>query len=230
MEEFGVSSGRRTVPFDVSTSSKTRTKPLGGSRKRIFDTIISSILLVFFSPLYILVAISIKLCDGGPVFYKHTRIGFLGNPFSCLKFRTMANGAEEKLSEHLAADSRAAAEWAARRKLKFDPRLIRIGAALRRSSLDELPQLINILRGDMSLVGPRPVVAEELAHYGPSAELYLSARPGLTGAWQVGGRSDTCYKRRVEMDRDYCLNWSILGDIGILIKTIPVVIFIRGSC
>jgi exopolysaccharide production protein ExoY len=230
IEQLGVFSERLAVRLGVSPPLRARAKPIGGTRKRIFDIIFSSILLVAFSPLYFLAAVSIKLCDGGPVFFKHTRIGFLGTPFSCLKFRTMAIDAEERLACHLASDSGIAAEWAAERKLKADPRLIRIGAALRRSSLDELPQLINVLRGDMSLVGPRPIVAEELTYYGPTAALYLRVRPGLTGAWQVGGRSDTSYALRVQIDKNYCLHWSMIRDILIIIRTIPVVIFARGSC
>jgi exopolysaccharide production protein ExoY len=203
--------------------------PTGGIQKRIFDILLASLFLVILSPLFLFAALAIKLCDRGPVFFTHTRIGFLGCPFGCLKFRTMAIDADERLAAYLAADEEFAAEWATKRKLKADPRLIRIGAALRRSSIDELPQLINILRGEMSLVGPRPIVAEELTYYGASAELYLGARPGLTGAWQVGGRSDTSYEIRVQMDKNYCLDWSMLGDIAIIIKTIPVVFLARGS-
>ena len=203
--------------------------PTGGVQKRIFDILLASLFLITLSPLFLVAIVAIKLCDRGPVFYTHTRIGFLGCPFGCLKFRTMAIDADKRLAAYLAADEKLAAEWATRRKLKADPRLIRIGAALRRSSIDELPQLINILRGEMSLVGPRPIEAEELAYYGTSAELYLGARPGLTGAWQVGGRSDTSYKVRVQMDKNYCLNWSMLGDIVIIIKTIPAVFFAHGS-
>ena len=150
--------------------------------------------------------------------------------FHCLKFRTMAVDADKKLAAYLAANEEAAIEWATKRKLKADPRLTPIGAALRRSSLDELPQLINILCGEMSIVGPRPIVAEELVHYGDDAALCMSARPGLTGAWQVSGRSDTSYETRVQMDKNYCLNWSMSVDLVIILKTIPAVIFARGAC
>ena len=206
------------------------TSPTGGTQKRVFDIIFATIFLVTLSPLFVLAIISIKLCDRGPIFFTHRRVGFLGSHFGCLKFRTMTLDANERLAEYLAADEQFAAEWATRRKLKVDPRLTKIGAALRRSSIDELPQLINILRGEMSLVGPRPIVADEIAYYGASAELYLRARPGLTGAWQVGGRSDTSYEVRVQMDRNYCLNWSMLEDLSIIVKTIPVVLCCRGSC
>jgi exopolysaccharide production protein ExoY len=141
----------------------------------------------------------------------------------------MAVDADEKLAAYLAASEQNALEWATKRKLKADPRLIPIGAALRRSSLDELPQLINIIRGEMSVVGPRPVTAEELVYYGADAAFYVSVRPGLTGAWQVGGRSNTSYESRVQMDKNYCLNWSMLGDMVIILRTIPAVIFARGS-
>ena len=228
-QEVGIPFGKRVSKIEVSLAEPSQESPTGGVPKRIFDIIFSLIGLAALSPFFIFTAIAIKLCDGGPVFFSHTRVGLSGRPFRCLKFRTMAIDADEKLNACLATDARLAIEWAAKRKLKDDPRLIPIGAALRRSSLDELPQLINILRGEMSLVGPRPVVAEELAYYGPDAALYVCARPGLTGAWQVGGRSDTSYETRVHMDRQYCLNWSMLSDFIIIAKTIPVVIFARGS-
>jgi exopolysaccharide production protein ExoY len=229
VDHLGFFNERMAVRRTVRSLPCISISPTGGVQKRIFDILLASLFLVTLSPLFLVAIVAIKLCDPGPVFYTHTRIGFLGRPFGCLKFRTMAIDADKRLAACLAADEKLAAEWATRRKLKVDPRLIRIGAALRRSSIDELPQLINILRGEMSLVGPRPIEAEELAYYGTSAELYLGARPGLTGAWQVGGRSDTSYKVRVQMDKNYCLNWSMLGDIVIIIKTIPAVFFARGS-
>jgi exopolysaccharide production protein ExoY len=228
-QEVGFPFGRRPARIEVSLAPPISVIPTGGVSKRLFDVTFALITLILFSPLFVLTASAIKLCDDGPVFFSHTRVGFLGRPFRCLKFRTMAVDADQKLAACLATDDQIAVEWAAKRKLRDDPRLIPIGAALRRSSLDELPQLINILRGEMSLVGPRPVVAEELAYYGADASLYVSVRPGLTGAWQVGGRSDTSYETRVQMDRHYCLNWSMLSDFIIIVKTIPVVIFARGS-
>jgi exopolysaccharide production protein ExoY len=203
--------------------------PLGGIRKRILDIVLSVLLLITLSPIFVVVALAIKLCDGGPVFFVHRRVGFLSRPFNCLKFRTMAIDTVERLKSFLAENKHHSREWSANRKLKSDPRLIPIGLILRRMSVDELPQLINVLRGDMSLVGPRPIVSDELAHYGPDAALYLSVRPGLTGAWQVSGRSDTTYKTRVGIDREYCLNWSTLRDITIIVRTVPAVLLARGS-
>jgi exopolysaccharide production protein ExoY len=204
-------------------------KSLGGVKKRVFDVVFSSIFILITLPLFIAAAISIKLCDGGPIFFSHRRVGFSARPFDCLKFRTMAVDADAKLAQCLATNRNLAAEWAATRKLKKDPRLIAVGEILRKTSVDELPQLFNILRGEMSLVGPRPVVADELSYYGGDAKLYLSVKPGLTGAWQISGRSDTSYETRVKLDKDYCVNWSMLADILIIIKTVPVVIFCRGS-
>jgi exopolysaccharide production protein ExoY len=204
-------------------------RSLGGVKKRVFDIICSSILILITLPVFIVVAAAIKLCDGGPIFFSHRRVGFSARPFYCLKFRTMAVDADAKLATCLATNRQLAAEWAATRKLKKDPRLIAIGEILRKTSVDELPQLFNILRGEMSLVGPRPVVSDELSYYGGDVNLYLSVKPGLTGAWQITGRNDTSYETRVKLDRDYCTNWSMLADILIVIKTVPVVIFCRGS-
>ena len=203
--------------------------PLGGLTKRLVDITLSIVLLVVFSPLFAAAALAIKLCDRGPIFFVHKRVGFSSRQFGCIKFRTMAVDAEQRLAVYLASNKEFAREWAHRRKLKSDPRLISIGEFLRKTSIDELPQLVNVLRGDMSLVGPRPIVVEELRHYGDDAGWYLSVRPGLTGAWQVSGRSDTSYKARVRIDREYCLNWSLFEDITIIIRTIPAVIFARGS-
>lgn len=185
--------------------------------------------LVFLSPILALIAIAIKLCDGGPVLFTHQRIGFAGQPFGCLKFRTMCVDAEVRLAEHLIANPLAAAEWKATQKLKADPRLTAIGGALRRSSIDELPQLINVLRGEMSLVGPRPVVDDEIARYGRDVLYYLSSRPGLTGAWQTSGRNDVSYAERVQMDADYYRTWSLGRDVVIMLRTIPALFSQRGS-
>lgn len=227
-----MANGSDFVVEDRSLTRRFETEkkiPLGGIRKRILDIVLSIVLLIALSPIFVVVAVAIKLCDGGPVFFVHRRVGFLSRPFNCLKFRTMAIDAEERLKSYLAENKNYSREWSANRKLKSDPRLIPIGLILRRMSVDELPQLINVLRGEMSLVGPRPIVSDELAHYGPDAALYLSVRPGLTGAWQVSGRSDTSYKTRVRMDREYCLSWSTAQDIIIIFRTVPAVILARGS-
>nr|WP_281060668.1 sugar transferase [Mesorhizobium sp. M1A.F.Ca.IN.022.06.1.1] len=176
-----------------------------------------------------MVALLVKLSDRGPIFYGHKRIGRGGRIFACLKFRTMVQDGEKVLAAHLAANPDAAAEWAATRKLKDDPRVTRVGAVLRKLSLDELPQIINILQGDMSLVGPRPVVRDELEIYGSAAVYYLKSRPGLTGLWQVSGRNDVSYDTRVAFDRHYVENWSMVEDIRIIVKTVPAVWMARGS-
>ena len=160
---------------------------------------------------------------------KHRRVGRGGVLFPCFKFRTMVVNAEDVLQEHLDADVDARQEWSATRKLKSDPRITPIGRMLRKSSVDELPQLLNVLRGEMSLVGPRPIVEPEVHHYGAVIHQYLKVRPGLTGSWQVSGRSDASYARRVQMDADYVRNWSFGRDLIILIKTVPAVLTSRGS-
>jgi exopolysaccharide production protein ExoY len=185
--------------------------------------------LVVLSPLLLLIGMLVKLSDGGPAFYGHTRIGRGGRVFRCLKFRTMVTNGEAVLAAHFVANPAAAAEWAATRKLKDDPRVTRVGVVLRKLSIDELPQIINILRGDMSIVGPRPVVREELDHYGKSASFYLKSRPGLTGLWQVSGRNDVTYDQRVAFDRHYVENWSMVEDIKIIARTVPAVFLSRGS-
>jgi len=203
--------------------------PLGGAVKRGFDMLGALAGLVVLSPLLILIGLLVKLSDGGPAFYGHTRIGRGGRLFRCLKFRTMVADGDAVLAAHFVSNHEAAAEWAATRKLKDDPRVTRVGTVLRKLSLDELPQIINILRGDMSIVGPRPVVREELDHYGKSAVFYLKSRPGLTGLWQVSGRSDVSYDTRVAFDRHYVENWSMVEDIKIIARTVPAVFLSRGS-
>jgi exopolysaccharide production protein ExoY len=204
-------------------------QPIGGPLKRALDVAMASAALVALFPLFGLVACLVKASDGGPIFYGHPRLGHGRRSFRCLKFRTMVMNADSVLTEHLRRSKNAAEEWAATRKLKSDPRITRVGATLRKLSIDELPQLINILRGEMSIVGPRPIVADEIPMYGEAIDCYFSARPGLTGAWQVNGRSDTSYARRVTLDRGYVENWSMWTDLRIVFKTIPVVIAARDA-
>jgi undecaprenyl-phosphate galactose phosphotransferase len=196
--------------------------------KRAFDLAVASALLAFVAPLFALIAWRVAL-TGRPIFYRHQRIGKGGRPFDCLKFRTMVPDAGRVLAEHLAARPEALAEWQRHHKLKDDPRITPIGAWLRRTSLDELPQLINVLRGEMSLVGPRPVVEDELARYGESVVYYMESTPGLTGLWQVSGRNDLDYRRRVHLDCWYVRNWSIWYDLVILIKTPRAVLRGHGA-
>ncbi len=198
--------------------------------KRAVDIAASLVLLALLAPLFLAIATLIR-CDGGSALYSHRRIGRGGAGFGCLKFRSMVMDADLRLATHLAAHPEAAAEWAARRKLQNDPRITAIGGFLRRTSLDELPQLINVLRGEMSLVGPRPVVADELrTHYGRAgAAAYLAVTPGITGLWQVSGRSGTSYAERVALDMRYAERLSLKRDLGILLRTIPAVLARRGA-
>jgi lipopolysaccharide/colanic/teichoic acid biosynthesis glycosyltransferase len=194
--------------------------------KRAFDIVAGLIVFVILLPVMALLAL-IVMSDGGPALYGHTRVGRNGQKFRCLKFRSMVVNSEEVLKDLLARDPAARAEWDREFKLRHDVRVTRIGRFLRRTSLDELPQLWNVLRGEMSLVGPRPIVDQELARYGASSRYYLMATPGITGLWQVSGRCETDYATRVSLDVKYVKNWSLHGDIGILFKTFGVVI--RGN-
>lgn len=196
--------------------------------KRLTDIVIALLLLFLTFPLLVAIALLVAM-DGGPVLFKHRRIGRHGTGFGCLKFRTMILGAEECLEEYLSYHPEARAEWEQGRKLNFDPRITRIGHLLRLSSLDELPQLLNVIKGDMSIVGPRPVTHEELAQYGTSACLYKSVRPGITGLWQISGRNDLSYATRVTLDERYVRNWSLALDLGILLRTPAVVLSRRGA-
>ncbi len=196
--------------------------------KRILDTTVAVLALAFLSPLLLAVAILVKT-DRGPALFGHTRLGQGGRRFRCLKFRTMGVDAEDRLQALLANDPAAAAEWAATQKLAHDPRVTGIGAVLRKTSLDELPQLLNVLHGEMSLVGPRPIVEAEVVRYGDNIDCYYAVRPGVTGLWQVSGRSETSYADRVELDTRYVRNWSLGQDLSILLKTVPAVLARRGA-
>jgi Undecaprenyl-phosphate galactose phosphotransferase WbaP len=197
--------------------------------KRAMDILGAGTLLLLAAPAFLLLALLIR-ADGGSAFYAHERVGRGGRRFGCLKFRSMVVDSQARLAALLAADPEARAEWEATRKLKDDPRVTRTGRFLRATSLDELPQLLNVLRGEMSLVGPRPVVAAELAaHYGAAAEYYLSVRPGITGLWQISGRSETSYDTRVALDTQYATNPSIWTDLRILLRTPVVVLSRRGA-
>jgi undecaprenyl-phosphate galactose phosphotransferase len=199
--------------------------------KRAFDIAGSIALLILFSPLFAIAAYQIRRHDGGPVIYSHKRTGRHGVPFPCLKFRTMALDADEVLYRWQQGNPALYAQFLANYKLRDDPRITSPGRWLRRTSLDELPQLLNVLRGEMSLVGPRPVVEQELIEfYGPAAKLYKRVRPGLTGLWQVCGRSDTTYQERVVYDEWYILNWSFWYDIVIMLQTAWVVLKGKGAC
>ncbi|WP_207761990.1 sugar transferase [Arboricoccus pini] len=196
--------------------------------KRAFDIVVVSCILLFLAPLFGILSLLVAT-SGRPIFFAHERIGRHGKPFKCLKFRSMAVDAKERLEEILRTDPAAAEEWRLTRKLKNDPRVTKIGAWLRKTSLDELPQLVNVLRGDMSLVGPRPVTHDEVLQYGEHRVYYMQNRPGITGLWQVSGRSDIDFQRRVDMDAFYVQNWSLTRDIMILFMTARVVFAREGA-
>ncbi len=191
--------------------------------KRIFDITASVFLLIIGSPVFLWIAAKV-LASGGPLFYGHTRVGQNEKPFICYKFRTMLPKADKLLEELLARDPEAKAEWLRDFKLKNDPRITPIGQFLRKTSLDELPQLWNVLKGDMSLVGPRPIVKAELERYGTQVDYYLEAKPGITGLWQISGRNDVSYDTRVQLDAWYVKNWTFFNDIVILLKTVKVLL------
>ena len=213
-----------------SALSKHVKGPIGGIAKRTLDTTFALICIILFSPLFLLAALSIKLSSPGPVLFGHTRIGHNGARFRCWKFRTMVTDGDAVLERHLASHHSARAEWQETRKLRNDPRVTRLGQVLRDYSVDELPQLLNVFFGQMSLVGPRPVVQDELERYGHAVEAYLAARPGITGLWQTSGRSDTTFEHRVALDRRYVLEWTFTLDCLIILRTIPVVLGAKGAC
>jgi exopolysaccharide production protein ExoY len=196
-------------------------RPIGLGLKRTADAVIALAAIFLLAPLLAICFAAIALTSPGPVLFRHRRIGFNGKPFFCLKFRTMVTDAPQRLQRLLESDPAAAAEWTATCKLRHDPRITVIGALLRKSSLDELPQLFNVLRGDMSIVGPRPVTEVELDRYSGAVNAYLACRPGITGLWQVSGRSSTSYNRRVACDTFYAQNWSMALDTKILVVTLP---------
>jgi len=213
------------IVSDIRTRNKVPNSPL----TRVLDIAVillaAPFILLFFISMSILIMLDSK---GGPI-YGQTRIGRGGRHFKAYKFRTMVLNADQILQRYLDESPELKAEWLATHKLKRDPRVTRVGAILRKLSLDELPQFWNILIGEMSLIGPRPIVDGEIEKYGKCFELYIQARPGLTGLWQVSGRSDTSYQRRVELDEYYLLNRSIGLDLMILLKTVYVVVGRKGA-
>lgn len=194
--------------------------------KRIFDFLAAVVLLLLLSPVMLLIAILIRADSKGPIFYKHVRIGRYGKDLAIYKFRSMINNADEMINNFT---SEQMAEWKKNYKLDNDPRITGIGKFLRKTSLDELPQLINILTGNMSMVGPRPITNEELLKYGDDAGEFLSAKPGLTGYWQANGRNSITYEQRIEMELYYVRNRSIWFDLQILLKTVYAVALTIGA-
>ncbi len=197
--------------------------------KRSLDILLASIALVFLAPFMLPIAFLIKRHDGGPALFVQERIGLHGEVFRCYKFRSMVVDAQAQLQRLLDSDPAAREEWERDQKLKNDPRITRLGAFLRKTSLDELPQLLNILKGEMSIVGPRPIVRNEIAKYGADFTFYSGVRPGLTGLWQVSGRSNTTYDERVALDVRYVQEWTFLTDVKIIAQTVPAILLSKGA-
>ncbi|UNK40979.1 sugar transferase (plasmid) [Shinella sp. H4-D48] len=222
-------SASRSASSPLFSSVAAGAPPVGGISKRSFDILVALAALILLSPIFLLIMALVKSTDGGSIFYGHRRIGYNGTTFRCLKFRTMAENGDALLHQYFEENPEALEEWRATRKLQDDPRVTVLGTVLRKLSLDELPQLINILKGEMSIVGPRPVVEDELELYETSAVYYLRSRPGLTGLWQVSGRNDVSYAARIAFDTHYVRNWSLTRDLVIVARTIPAVCLSRGS-
>lgn len=202
--------------------------PAQSKLKRGFDLIVASLILVGCAPLMLLLVLAV-CADGGPALFGHRRVGAGGRDFTCWKFRSMVVDAEAALAHTLAHDPGARREWERDFKLRNDPRVTRLGKFLRKTSLDELPQLFGVLTGDMSLIGPRPIVWDEVSRYGPAFTEYASCRPGITGLWQISGRNDIAYAERVAIDRHYARSWSFQGDVAILWRTLGVVLRRSGA-
>lgn len=214
----------------AGTCSSRRVHPVGGATKRVFDILFSLVAMLSAAPFFLILPAIIYVVSPGPVFYAHKRIGFGGKSFLCLKFRTMVMDGDRVMEEHLAENPLARAEFERHRKLKSDPRIIPIvGSFLRKSSLDELPQFLNVLRGEMSVVGPRPLTLDELRGYGDATGRYEAARPGITGLWQVSGRSDLSFRKRVELDSRYVSTCTLPKDLWLIARTIGVLLNGRGA-
>ncbi len=197
----------------------------GDVAKRLFDIVFSLLILIVFFPVYVILAILIALSSPGPIFYVQQRIGQDFQPFNCIKFRTMVSNADEMLETMMAESPQIRQEFGDNFKLKRDPRITKIGYFLRLTSLDEFPQFWNVLKGDMSVVGPRPLVPEELYKYGRRINTVLKIKPGITGLWQVSGRNDIPYPKRIQIDVYYATSHNWLLDLWIIIKTVGIVIF-----
>ncbi|TDM09548.1 MAG: hypothetical protein C4K60_09930 [Ideonella sp. MAG2] len=217
-------------PVAPTTQSEFGLNGVERATKRLFDLVIVFVFVALFWWLILLVMLAVRISSGSPLIFGHTRIGRGGKEFTCYKFRSMVPNAEEVLENLLATDPAASEEWLRDFKLKDDPRITAVGRFIRKTSLDELPQLWNVLVNDMSVVGPRPVVRTELTkYYGDSIGHYQSVKPGLTGPWQVGGRNDIDYAGRVAMDRQYVEKWSLLSDVLIVLRTAGVIFSRKGA-
>jgi len=208
----------------MKTSQRKRTLKVYKLIKYIFDILFSVLILVALIPLFLIIILLIKLSSRGPIFFLQERIGKNNVPFKCIKFRTMYPEAKDILKNLLNKDEKIKKEFEETHKIKNDPRITSIGKFLRKTSLDELPQFINVLRNEMSIVGPRPIVKAEKKKYGKNFIKLLSIKPGITGLWQVSGRNNLTYKKRVKLDINYVNNYNLLMDIRILIRTFGVIL------
>lgn len=202
-----------------------RATPEANSSARLLDLTVGGLLFLFVLPLMVLCALAIRLTSPGPALYSQARIGRNGRQFTCFKFRTMVQSAEHAIDQLIADGGAYHDEWAALYKLRADPRVTPLGRLLRRYSIDEIPQLFNVIRGDMSIVGPRPIVEDEIHRYGDRFADYCSVKPGITGLWQVSGRHALTYDERVRLDAEYAENKTVRLDLLILWRTIPIVFF-----
>ncbi len=230
--QIGLSPSGDIVPFHIAAGTHapaTLVEAGYAGRLRALDLTIAILVFLLILPVLVVIALAIKCTSPGPVIFAHSRVGKGGRMFPCLKFRTMTRDADHSLARLLASDPANGAEWALRHKLTKDPRITGVGLFLRKTSLDELPQLLNVLRGDMSLVGPRPIVPAETVHYGRYFRHYCSVRPGITGLWQVSGRSDVSYRRRVALDVLYLKSRSLPLNLYILARTVPCVVLADGT-
>ena len=224
----------RPAAFLIFFPSRRRSQGLlrycdGPRAKRIFDIGLSILVLLFGAPLYVLVALLVKLSSPGPIFYSQRRVGKNGKRFICVKFRTMVVDADRVLHQMISASPELGQEFEDNFKLKQDPRITRLGRFMRMTSLDELTQFWNVLKGDMSIVGPRPLVPDELERYGSAITTVLEVKPGITGLWQVSGRNDIPYDRRIQIDVSYSRFHTFQMDLWIILKTFKVVLFPRGN-
>lgn len=214
--------------FEQLKPSSTK-GPLYFFMKRALDIVLASTLLILFLPFLLVISFLIFAHDRGSPIFSQERIGLYGRKFKCLKIRTMIVNAQNELDRVLATDPQAAAEWKRDQKLRNDPRITKVGKFLRKTSLDELPQLINIIKGDMSFIGPRPIVTSEVKKYGRFFGYYTSVKPGISGLWQISGRNNTTYDERVALDVKYAKRKSFRFDLWIMLKTVPVVLLSRGA-
>ncbi|MCI4643738.1 MAG: sugar transferase [Hyphomonadaceae bacterium] len=212
-----------------SSTANGRTHNASDLLKRVMDLFIAVPMALFLLPFFMLIAIVVYTDDKGPILFKQKRRGMNGEYFTCLKVRTMVTNASERLEHLLATNPAMRAEWEETQKLKNDPRITGVGDFLRKYSLDELPQLWNIIKGDMSIVGPRPIVADEVRRYDVDIAHYDAVRPGVIGLWQISGRNDTSYDKRVELDVTYATKRNILMDLKILVLSIPAIVLKRGA-